>query len=159
MFLLKIKAQKKHFCMNWNFFLEFLFPGEKKENYQRNFSLKNLPTSCCHPYIFPANKCYDNIYVQSKNPLRLPIVWINLSHPSHDLSVKHTAPCDVYWLTQCVTPSSYWCLPVARYWCQFPREIYRTGNINFMKDLCSHVTCTISQHQSGEINPNFLNTG
>lgn len=88
-----------------------------------------------------------------------PIVWINLSHPSHDLSVKHTAPCDVYWLTQCVTPSSYWCLPVARYWCQFPREIYRTGNINFMKDLCSHVTCTISQHQSGEINPNFLNKG
>lgn len=91
--------------------LEFLFPGEKKENYQRNFSLKNLPTSCClHPYIFPANKCYDNIYVQSKNPLRLPIVWINLSHPSHDLSVKHTAPCDVYWLTQCVTPSS--CGPI-----------------------------------------------
>lgn len=112
-----------------------------------------------HPYIFPANKCYDNIYVQSKNPLRLPIVWINLSHPSHDLSVKHTAPCDVYWLTQCVTPSSYWCLPVARYWCRFPWEIYRTENINFMKDLCSHVTCTISQHQSGKINPNFLNTG
>lgn len=72
------------------------------------------------------------------------VAWINLSHPSHDLPVKHTALCDVYWLTQCVTPSSYWCLPVARYWCQFPLEIYRTENINFMKDSCSNVTCTIS---------------